>query len=131
MSAALAESDALAIPDVPDDFELVHGKLVECRPMSFYAGLVVNAINAHMVRNEACRDLGRSLIEQYFWFPTASDPKRIRRPDLAFVTFETWPESAPIPPAGKHDRLPARSGRRSHQPGGQRWRGSGQAPRLS
>jgi Uma2 family endonuclease len=100
MAVALAEPDVLEMPDVPDDFELIDGKLVECRPMSFYAGLVANAINFQMVRNEACCKLGRSLIEQYFWFPTDNDPKRVRRPDLAFLPFETWPESTPIPLRG-------------------------------
>jgi Uma2 family endonuclease len=91
MSAVITERDIAAVPDVPDDFEFVHGQLVECRPMSYYANLVMNRINKSLILCEPVRSLGESLVEQSFWIPTGNDPQKVRRPDVAFVTFQTCP----------------------------------------
>jgi Uma2 family endonuclease len=100
MATAVLEPDFQTAPDVPDDYELVHGKLVECKPMSAYAVVVANAIQTELILSGLTRRLGRSLIEQYFRIPTLDDPRKIRRPDLAFITFETWPAATPLPRTG-------------------------------
>lgn len=45
------------------------------------------------------RNLGRSVVEILFELPLA-DRSRIRRPDMAFVSFERWARNRPLPTEG-------------------------------
>ena len=45
------------------------------------------------------RNLGRSLVEALFELPL-KDRSRNRRPDMAFVSFDRWPRSRPLPTEG-------------------------------
>lgn len=93
MSTALLDAEAV---DVPDEYELVNGQLVETPSMSAYAVEIANRLARAMYKHEPTDQLGAPRIEMHFRVPTRRDPAKVRRPDLAFVTYETWPQSEPM-----------------------------------
>src|SRR5437870_2631777 len=97
MATAVAEPE---IVDVPDDYELIHGQLVEVPPMSWYACEVVNRMNDKLVEYGVSRKVGRSRVEMYYRVPTEDDPTKIRRADISFITFGRLPDSKALPYTG-------------------------------
>jgi Uma2 family endonuclease len=74
-------------------FEIVKGKRVEKK-----MGLVENMIASvlHELLSSFCRQqqLGRAPVETLFRLPGSSND---RRPDVAFVSYTTWPRDRPLP----------------------------------
>jgi Uma2 family endonuclease len=74
-------------------FEVVNGVRVE-KPMSVFeskiAGLLFVRLETHCEANR----LGQALIETLFTIPVS---KNDRKPDVAFVSFQTWPANRAIP----------------------------------
>ena len=85
---------------LPDRYEVVNGEVVEVPPMSGLASEVANRIHKQFGRYEDTSGLGRSRMDMLFRVPIKSDPRRIRKPDVAFITFERWPEDRLMPYRG-------------------------------
>jgi Uma2 family endonuclease len=86
------------IPDVPDGYELVDGELTEIAPMSFYAVEVANVVADAIRLHEPSMRRGRLRMgDQCYFVPTPEDLTKVRKPDLVYVTFETWPVGMPLP----------------------------------
>jgi len=94
MSIALESESELKLPD---RYEMVNGEVVEIPPMSGFASEVANRIHKHLVRYEDASHLGRPRMDMLFRLPLVADQSRNRRPDVAFISFERWPEGRPMP----------------------------------
>src|SRR5262245_5660926 len=85
---------------MPARYEVVNGEVVEVPPMSGFAAEVANRIRDELVSYGRTSRLGRSRNDMLFHVPLASDPGRNRKPDIAFITYERWPEDRPMPYRG-------------------------------
>src|SRR5438067_11809552 len=79
-------------------YEIIDGQYVEL-PMSAENVILANELSHEMAAYAKPRNLGRSLVEILFELPLV-DRSRNRRPDAAFVSYERWPRSRPLPPVG-------------------------------
>jgi Uma2 family endonuclease len=85
---------------LPDRYEVIHDEIVELPPMSDYAGHIANRLNRAVTRYLATNDIGESSVELLYRIPLPEDSTRNRRPDMAFVSYERWPRTRPIPYTG-------------------------------
>jgi len=97
MSTATLER---TIPDVPDGFELVNGELVEIEPMSFYSVEVANLLRIALESHSSTRKGRVRMGDLYYFVPTREDPSKIRKPDLVYASYKTWPLDKPLPYTG-------------------------------
>lgn len=84
---------------VGDDelFEIIDGQRVRTPPMAALAGWIAFELARHL-GNFAVANLGRAVTEILFHLP---DPvNRDRRPDMAFISYERWAKSQPVPATG-------------------------------
>lgn len=74
-------------------FEIVNGQVVE-KPMGLIENLIASILYGRLLQH--CREhrLGRVVSETPFAIPGSSNN---RRPDVAFVSFQTWPANRVIP----------------------------------
>lgn len=79
-------------------FEVIDGVRVEL-PMSLENVYLANELSQVVAAFAKPRNLGRSLVEALFELPLP-DRSRMRRPDMAFVSFERWPRTQPLPTQG-------------------------------
>jgi Uma2 family endonuclease len=79
--------------DTERSFEIVNGKVVE-KPMGLIENLIASILHGRLEQH--CREhrLGRAVVETPFAIPGSGND---RRPDVAFVSFQTWPASRAIP----------------------------------
>jgi len=91
-----------ALPDaqLPDHYEVVNGQIVEIPPMSAFSGEVANRIRDELAIYARNSRRGRTRSDMIFHVPLPEDPTRNRAPDVAFISFERWPESQQIPYRG-------------------------------
>ena len=82
--------------DVPDRCELIIGKITKIRRPTAYSQVVVNRLNRLLNRDETNCWRGRPRIGMYFRVPTPDDPTRIRRAQIAIISFDTSPVSKPL-----------------------------------
>jgi len=92
-SAPIANGLHLLEVDGDSLYEIVDGKRVE-KIMSVYANLMAGILFARLDRYATETNSGRAIIEIMFDLPGVN---QVRRPDCAFVTFNTWPLKKPIP----------------------------------
>jgi Uma2 family endonuclease len=92
--------DATAEAKLPDRYEVVNGQIVEIKPMSGFASEVANRLHARLTAHGERQNSGRSRMDMLFRVPLPEDPTRNRKPDVAFITFERWPEKRPLPYRG-------------------------------
>ncbi len=86
-------------------YKVVDGKFVEPTPMGFYEGMVAFVLNqAIVVHFLKSRRTGRVVVE--ILFQLFALPKRERRPDLAYVSYERWPRDRPFPASAAWDVVP-------------------------
>lgn len=97
MSAVL---DAPLDLDLPDHYEVVNGIIVENEPMSGYASEIANRLNAKLTVYAESHNVGRSRMDMLFRVPVPRDKTRQREPDVAFISYERWPEERPLPYSG-------------------------------
>ena len=81
---------------LPKQYELVHDVIVEVPPMGAYSAEVANRIDEELKAYLRINRIGRSRMEMMFRMPRPDDPRRIRRPDVVFVSFDRWPEDRVI-----------------------------------
>lgn len=95
---------AATLPTAPtwtDDealFEIIDGVRVEL-PMSAENVFLANELSYQVSAFARPRNLGRSVVEALFELPLP-DRSRNRRPDMAFVSFDRWPRTRPLPTEG-------------------------------
>lgn len=92
--------EAPAVEVFPDGYEVVNGRIVEPPPMSTYASLVANRLNLELGVFGRATAMGQSVVETLFRVALPDDPTRDRRPDVAFVSFESWAADRPVPIRG-------------------------------
>ncbi len=76
-------------------FEIIDGREVELPPMSAYASVITAILTGELYVFAATQPLGRPYPEMLFRLPL--NGSRNRRPDVAFVTFERWPQDRLLP----------------------------------
>lgn len=81
--------------DPPTDvlFEVVNGERVE-KPMSVFEQVLASFLHEQLAPFCTQHDLGRAVNETMFAIPGSGND---RKPDVAFVSYQTWPKSRPIP----------------------------------
>ncbi|MBA4188553.1 MAG: hypothetical protein C0467_11155 [Planctomycetaceae bacterium] len=92
--------ESLPEAQLPDHYEVVNGQVVEIPPMSAFSGEVANRIRDHLTAYSLRTNSGRARNDMIFHVPLPEDTTRNRAPDVAFITFERWPEIQPIPYRG-------------------------------
>jgi len=91
------EAEAVRLPDL---YEVINGEIVEVPAMSFNAVEIANILNEFIIQYLALHRIGRSRVEQMFHIPVMDDESRIRRPDVAYISYERLPKSRRIPLRG-------------------------------
>jgi Uma2 family endonuclease len=86
--------------DLPDRYEVIDGVVVETEPTSGYASEIANRLRDEL--SDHCRrtKCGRVRMDMLFRVPVPSDRTRQREPDVAFISYDRWPEDRPLPYAG-------------------------------
>jgi Uma2 family endonuclease len=79
-------------------YEVIDGVRVEL-PVSAENVFLANELSYHVSAFARPRNLGRSVVEILVELPLP-DRSRIRRPDMAFVSFDRWPRTRPLPTQG-------------------------------
>jgi len=89
------DDDPVETPPLPDFYEVVNGEIIEVEPMSNYAAEVANRLYHQFTVHPATVNRGRPRMDTLYRLPLQEDSTRNRRPDLAFVTLDRWPEDMP------------------------------------
>jgi Uma2 family endonuclease len=76
-------------------YEIVNNQRVEKPPMSTYSARIAFLIASGIENFAESHKKGQAVTEALFRL--GSEPNLQRRPDAAFVSFERWPESQPLP----------------------------------
>lgn len=76
-------------------FEIIDGQRVVLPPMSAYAAVVTGRLFTMVSSATERGGVGQTVAEALFHLPLVGG--RNRRPDLAYVSFERWPENRPMP----------------------------------
>jgi Uma2 family endonuclease len=97
MSAVLDSPPAL---DLPDHYEVVNGTIVENEPMSGYASEIANRLRDELSDAARRTGRGRTRMDMLFRVPVPRDRSRQREPDVAFISYDRWPEERPLPYSG-------------------------------
>jgi len=86
------------VPIVSDEelYEVIDGVRVRTPPMGVFAVWVASEIHFHLSFFARTQNLGRAIAEALFHLPAPI--KRDRRPDVAFVGYDRWAKSKPMPP---------------------------------
>ncbi|MBL8867111.1 MAG: Uma2 family endonuclease [Planctomycetia bacterium] len=96
--AVIAET----IPEskLPDRYEVVNGEIVEVPAMGAYASEIANRIRDGLAEYGRRTGIGRPRMDVLYKLPLRNDQSRNRRPDVAFVSFDRWPEDRPMSYSG-------------------------------
>jgi Uma2 family endonuclease len=91
---------------IADDalYEVVNGQRVEMPPMSIYASWIASQLHIDMGSFARAGRLGTVVAEALFILDAINDLRR--RPDVAFVSFQTWPPDRLIPKEGDWEVIP-------------------------
>jgi Uma2 family endonuclease len=89
---------AEAVPEIelPDRYEVVNGQILEIAPMSAFASEIANRLRDHLAAYALRTNAGRTRMDMAFRIPLAEDETREREPDLAFISFDRWPQDRPM-----------------------------------
>lgn len=86
--------------ELPEQYELIDGEILEVEPMGVYSASVANRVNKSLIRYSLERGSGDSYMDTIFRVPIRRDSTRNRKPDVAFVSFARWPEDRAFPYRG-------------------------------
>ncbi len=89
-----------AKPKLPEQYELVDNKVLAVPRMCFYSSAVANNLNMHAICFVKENPCGTTYMNAIFRLPLREDPNRNRKPDMAYVSFERWPEDRTTPYRG-------------------------------
>lgn len=84
------------VTDIGDDelYEVIDGKRVRTPPMGVFAVWIASRL-ARFLANFVDDKLGRAITEALFHLPAPINHDR--RPDVAFVSYDRWPKTKPMP----------------------------------
>jgi Uma2 family endonuclease len=85
-------------------YEVVKGQRMEIPPMSIYASWITSRLDRRLAPFVDEYQLGRVVVEGLFILDAKANERR--RPDLAFVSAETWPLNRPMPKTGDWAVIP-------------------------
>ncbi|WP_435007392.1 Uma2 family endonuclease [Tundrisphaera lichenicola] len=85
-------------------YEIVQGQKVEKPPMGTYQILVGSILLGHLYPYARMNGLGRVVSEMLFKINKAGDP--LRRPDVAFVSYDRWPRDRKVDSENGWDVVP-------------------------
>jgi Uma2 family endonuclease len=96
-TALIQESRAQPAQAVGDDdlYEVIDGQRVGLPPMSIFAVWINSQLSQLLGPYVRTHNLGRLICEGLFHIPAPIN--RDRRPDLAFVSYQRWAKSKPVP----------------------------------
>jgi Uma2 family endonuclease len=82
---------------IADDelYEIIDGQRVGLPPMGIQAAWIASLLDQHLGYFGRTQNLGRTVCEGLFRLPLPVD--RNRRPDVAFVAYDRWAKSRPLP----------------------------------
>jgi Uma2 family endonuclease len=103
MATGTAEQTAV-IPESEDFYEIIDGQRVELPPMGAHEVLLANQLVVPLANFARAHNLGRAVMEMLF--DLGPIVNRNRRPDVAFVSFERWPEDQTILAGNAWDVVP-------------------------
>ena len=83
-------------------YEVVDGQLVETSPMGAYPNKLASLLGIHLGSFVLSRPNGQVVIETIFRF----DRRNQKRPDVAFISHERWPEGRRTPDGDPWDVIP-------------------------
>src|ERR1700722_6147254 len=75
-------------------YEGIDGQRVELPPMGIRECLIANALGMELALLAPTHQLGWAVGEMVFRLPHLA---RQRRPDVAFVSYQSWPRTRPVP----------------------------------
>lgn len=96
MSTATLQEPISAIAD-DELYEVIDGQRVRTPPMAALSVWIGSELTRHL-GNFTAANLGRAVTEMLFHLPAPIN--RDRRPDVAFVSYERWAKSRPVPRVG-------------------------------
>ncbi len=76
--------------DEETDYEIVNGESKEIEPMGAYEGMLASILCNHLflyLNQNPCGIVGTEVM-----FQLRESPRMVRKPDVAFVSYERWPE---------------------------------------
>ena len=85
-------------------YEMVDGKVVELGPMGAHEIWLATELVVYLRNFARQHQLGRAVQEMLFDFTAMVQRKR--RPDVAFVSYERWPQQRPVPHAEAWEVVP-------------------------
>jgi Uma2 family endonuclease len=85
-------------------YEVLNGRIVEKPAMGVYEAHLASALLSLLFQNVSSNRLGRLELEMLFVIDASKDLKY--RPDLAFVSYERWASSRPVPRTEAWDVIP-------------------------
>lgn len=77
-------------------YEIIDGKRVRTPPMGIFSVWIASELHIYLGTFAHTHGLGRVLTEALFHLPAPLN--RDRRPDVAFVSYQRWAKTQPIPP---------------------------------
>ena len=99
-------STAVAIEqetELPERYEVVNGQIVEISPIGRFASEIANNLRDELTIYARTSKRGRTRNDMLFRIPLAEDATRSRVPDVAFISFDRWPENRRLPYRGIPD----------------------------
>jgi Uma2 family endonuclease len=97
MTPVLVQEAGTPPPDFPEDvlYEIVDGKYEELPPMSTYAVIIASRLARKLGDFAESQQLGEVVSEMLFGLTPRS--RRKHRPDVAFVSYQSWARNRPWP----------------------------------
>ena len=96
---------AMVLPQDDDIlYEVVDNKVVELAPMGAHEIWLATELVVYLRNFARQHQLGRAVQEMLFDFTAMVQRKR--RPDVAFVSYERWPQQRPVPHAEAWEVVP-------------------------
>jgi Uma2 family endonuclease len=94
------------IPPPADEphYEVVNGDRVEMPPMSAYDVAIASLLVARIGHFVGTHHLGRAVVEMLF--ALNAERRLQRRPDVAYVSFEKWPQGRAVPRTNAWEVVP-------------------------
>jgi Uma2 family endonuclease len=85
-------------------YEIVNGQRQELPPMGAYETFIASELLSYVRPFARDRSLGLAVTEMLFIL--RRDPELRRRPDMAFVSCQRWPDRQPVPRTNAWDVVP-------------------------
>jgi Uma2 family endonuclease len=93
-TTTIGQNASMDLGENSDRYEVVNGQRVEMPRMGAFEGVLANVLCWHLASYCQSSRVGWPFVEILFLLDAASGLKR--RPDVAFVSHERWPEGKPV-----------------------------------